>query len=116
MALKCVDCQSKKIVKRGFRYNQVGKKQKYQCIDCEHWFVEDDGFKRMRNKPIVIVRAIHMHNDGMSLFNVKNHLWQYEKIKASREAIRLWCKKYGNFLKSDKEKSKTKTQRKTAWR
>lgn len=115
MAIKCEKCGSKKFVKRGFRQNKVTKKQKYQCIDCKHWFIEDDGFKRMRNKPIVIVRAIHMHNDGMSLFDVKNHLWQYEKVKISREAIRIWGEKYSVFLKSDKIGSKTQTQRKPTW-
>lgn len=116
MKIICPECRSKSIVKRGFRYNKCSKKQKYQCVDCDCWFVEDDGFKRMRNKSIVIVRAIHMHNDGMSLFNVKNHLWQYDKVKVSREAIRKWCEKYGVFLKSDKERGKAKAKRKTAWR
>lgn len=116
MKINCPECKSNKIIMRGFRYNKLSKKQKYQCTDCEHWFVEDDGFKRMRHKPAVIVRAIHMHNDGMSLFNVKNHLWQYDKVNISREAIRLWGNKYGIFLKSTKEKSKTKIKRKTAFR
>ncbi len=109
MAIKCEKCGSNNVVKRGYRYNKASKKQKHQCIDCEHWFVEDDGFKRMRNKPIVIVRSIHMHNDGMSLFDVKNHMWQYEKVKISRESIRLWGEKYGSFLKSDKIRSKAQT-------
>lgn len=109
MKVNCPKCKSKRITRRGFRYNKCGKKQKYQCMNCNHWFVEDDGFKRMRHNSIVIVRAIHMHNDGMSLFNVKNHLWQYDKVKISREAIRKWCEKYGLFLKPTKIKSKTKT-------
>ncbi len=103
--MNCPSCKSKKIIKRGFRYNQVGKKQKYFCPKCDKWFVEDDGFKRMRHKSKIITRAIHMHNDGLSLFQVKNHLHQYDNIKVSGEAIRLWTKKYSNFLKSDKRKS-----------
>ena len=111
--MRCLNCKSEKIIKRGFRYNSVGKKQKYFCQKCDKWFVENDGFKRMRHDPKIIVRAIHMHNDGLSLFQVKNHLYQYDNVKVSGEAIRLWTKKYSIFLKSD-NKTKTKIKGKIA--
>ncbi|MBU0666481.1 MAG: hypothetical protein KKC26_03900 [Nanoarchaeota archaeon] len=109
MTVKCPNCKSDKIIKRGFRYNRVEKKQKYRCSKCDAWFIEDDGFKRMRNKAKIIVRAIHMHSDGLSLLQVKNHLYQYDNVRVSGEAIRLWTKKYSVFLKSDKGTSRTKT-------
>jgi hypothetical protein len=34
-----------------------------------------------------IVRAIHMHNDGLLLDDVRNHLRQYDGIKVTRQAI-----------------------------
>ena len=114
MIEKCPNCKSKNVFKRGFRYNKSGKKQKYLCDKCKHWFVENDGFKRMRHKPKIISRAIHMHNDGMSFTDVKNHLWQYDNVKVSREAVRKWHKKYSSFLKSDTSPSSAKTKGKTA--
>ena len=111
VTIKCPDCRTKRIIKRGWRYNKSGKKQKYICLECTHWFVEDDGFKRMRHDPKIIVRAIHMHNDGLSLFQVRNHLNQYDNVEVSGEAIRLWTKKYSIFLKSDKS-IRTKAKRK----
>lgn len=75
MKIKCLFCKKLSGVKQGYRKNKTGKKQKYQCLNCKKWFVIDDGFKRMRNKSKIIVRAIHMHNDGLSLFQVQNHLW-----------------------------------------
>ena len=102
MNIKCPFCKSKKIIKRGYRHNKIGKKQKYLCADCEKWFVEDDGFKRMRFKKEIIVKAIHQHIDGFSLFKVQYHLWQHDGIKVSRKTILLWTKKYSIFLKSGK--------------
>ena len=99
MTISCPSCKSKYVRKRGFRYNNVGKKQKYLCSKCGKWFVEDDGFKRMRNDPQIITRAIHMHSDGLSLMQVKNHLYQYDNIDVSSEAVRLWAKKFSLFLK-----------------
>lgn len=102
MRTKCPFCKKLSAVKQGYRKNKSRKKQKYQCFNCKKWFVIDDGFKRMRNKSKIIVRAIHMHNDGLSLFQVQNHLYQYDNVKVSREAIRKWIKKYSVFLKSSK--------------
>lgn len=100
--MKCPKCGGENISKRGKRYNKSGEKQLYLCNDCHRKFIESDGFERMRYDKKNIVRAMHMHNDGLSLFQVRNHLWQYDGIKVSRETIRQWTKKYSNFLKSDK--------------
>lgn len=99
MSLKCPKCKSKDVRKRGFRINKIGEKQKYQCYKCKKWFVEDDGFKRMRYNKKDIARAIHLHNEGLSLFQVKDHLWQHDGVKVTRETINRWTKKYSVFLK-----------------
>ena len=97
----CEYCSLSKVVKKGFRHNKSGKKQKYFCNSCKKWFVVDDGFKRMRNKPEVIVRAIHQYADGFSLGKVKNHLHQHDKTNVSRWAIRKWVVKYEKMLKKN---------------
>lgn len=97
----CEYCSSKKIVKKGFRHNTSGNKQKYFCHDCERWFVPDDGFKRMRTNPKVIVRAIHQYADGFSLGKVKNHLNQHDSTKVTRWTIRTWVVKYEHLLKKN---------------
>lgn len=96
-------------MKRGFRYNKVGKKQKYLCRDCQQWFVKDDGFKRMRYKPKDIVRVVSLRNDGLSLLRTQDHIWQHDGVKVTRRTISQWTKKYSSFLKSDKKEGKTKT-------
>ena len=114
MNVKCPFCKSKEVMKRGYRYNKICKKQKYLCSDCKKWFVEDDGFKRMRFKKEIIVKAIHQHIDGFSLFKVQYHLWQHEGVKVTRETINRWTKKYSVFLKSDTRESPAKAKRKIA--
>ena len=100
--MKCSKCKSKDVVKRGKNHNKSGIKQIYLCKNCNNNFVEPDGFEGMRYKKEDIVRAIHLHNEGLSLFQVKDHLWQHDGIKVSRKTILLWTKKYSIFLKSDK--------------
>ncbi len=109
MVQKCVFCGSLSMVKNGLRKRKIRTKQSFLCLKCGKQFVEPDGFERMRYKPRDIARAIHMRNDGFSLFQVQYHLWQHDGVKVSRETIRSWCKKYGVFLKSNKKTSKSKT-------
>jgi len=97
----CEKCGSSHIAKKGLRYNRANKKQKYQCLSCHHWFIEDDGFKRMRNKPEIIARAIHQYADGFSLGKVKNHLNQHDNTEISRWTIRKWVVKYEKLLKKN---------------
>jgi len=97
--MKCPKCKSENISKRGKRYNKSGEKQLYLCNKCKRKFVEQNGFERMRNKKEIISRAVHLHNEGLSLFQVKDHLWQHDGVKVTRETINRWTKKYSLFLK-----------------
>ena len=99
----CEYCGSKNIVKKGFRHNASGKKQKFFCHNCKKWFVHDDGFKRMRTKPEHIVRALHEYADGASLKKVKVHLSQHDNVKVTRWAIRKWVVKYSYLLKKTRK-------------
>ena len=110
MSKNCPKCHSKHLLKKGFRKNLSGKKQKYQCFDCKAWFIDDNGFSKMRFKPVIIVRAIHMHEDGMSLSKVQNHLWQHDNVKVTRWTISEWTKKYSVFLKSTPSSGKSNNQ------
>lgn len=37
----CPSCQSERVKREGFKYTRTGKKQRLQCSDCGHWFLED---------------------------------------------------------------------------
>lgn len=100
--MKCLKCKSNKVVKRGKRYNKSGVKQRFLCCRCKSIFIKKDGFERMRNNKKIITKAIHLHNEGLSLFQVTNYLWQHEGVKVTRRTISQWIKKYSVFLKSNK--------------
>ena len=111
LALKCDNCGSNDVAKKGFRYNKIGKKQKYFCHACGSWFVPDDGFKKMRHLPEDVVRAVHLHDDGLSLSKVQNQMWQHDGVKVTRWTIAEWHKKFGVFLKSAKRTSHASNKR-----
>lgn len=110
-SFQCLECNSSAFVKRGMRKNKIGIKQRYRCNACRSTFVEPDGFERMRHKPEDIVRATHLHNEGLSLFKTKDHLYQHDNVNVTRRTISQWTKKYSFFLKSIIPRSKTKAKR-----
>lgn len=114
-SFNCPNCNASDIVMRGKRYNKSGIKQIYRCNECRSAFVEPNGFERMRHKKEVIVRAVHQHIDGMSLFKTQYHLWQHDAVKVTRKTIGDWTKKYSNFLKSASPMREAKTKRKAAF-
>ena len=116
MPLECPFCSSGDVIRRGKRLNESVVRQRYSCKSCNKRFVKDDGFKKMRHRPTVIARAIHMHQDGMSFFTVQNHLWQHDNTKVSRQTLWKWEKKYSDFLKSATARGKTNNQRTRARR
>lgn len=97
--MKCPKCKGKNIIKRGKRYNHSDTKQLYQCMKCNLTFMKHNGFERMRHNKKIISRAIHLHNEGLSLFQVQDHLWQHDGVKVTRRTISNWGKKYSIFLK-----------------
>lgn len=115
VSLNCPNCRSKKIIKRGKRYNLSGEKQLFICKKCEKTFVTPDGFERMRHKPQDIVRAVSLRNDGFSLWRTKDHIWQHDGVKVTKRTISKWTNKYSIFLKSDTFASSAKAKRKTAF-
>ena len=98
----CPKCKSWDVVKRGKRYNKSGAKQRFLCNKCKSIFIKKDGFERMKNNKKIIAKAIHLHNEGLSLFQIKNYLNQHENVSVTRRTISQWIKKYSLFLKSSK--------------
>lgn len=112
MGQLCVFCHSSNVVCNGLRHRKVRTKQSFLCRSCDRQFVEPDGFERMRHTPEIIVRAVHQHEDGLSLSKVQNHLYQHDNVQVTRWTISKWEKKYSLFLKSAAFASATHHQRK----
>jgi transposase-like protein len=97
--VKCPLCKSsEKVVKSGFRYNDSGKKQRFQCNSCNHLFVKDDGFWKMKHKPKIIAEALSCKKRGMPYEEVSKHFKEYKKADVSAVTIYNWVKKYGKPL------------------
>jgi putative transposase len=92
---KCKYCGSEKIVKNG----KVKGKQVHKCKTCGKRFFLNGKFARMKNDKSVIVTALNLYFDGLSLRKTQQNLKQIFGEKVTQVTILNWIKKYANLVK-----------------
>ena len=95
----CTNCKAEHIKKDGFRITENrGKIQRYECLECSHRFVLDDGFFRMRNSPLKITQSVDLFYRGASTRGVQGHLAMFFPHNASNVSVYNWVVKYSKMI------------------
>ncbi len=93
--IECSTCSSENIKKDGLRKTEKrGKIQRYRCKNCNHRFVVDDGFYRMRNNENIITMSIDMYISNLSSRKMRNQLSRHLNTKISHMSILDWVRRY----------------------
>jgi len=107
--IKCPECDSIKINKRGFRFTENREKiQRYFCKDCKHRFVLDNPFYRMRNKEQIITQTMDLYYSGMSFRKIAQHLQRFFPKDVNASTIYRWIIKYVPIITNFTEEQKIK--------
>jgi transposase-like protein/predicted RNA-binding Zn-ribbon protein involved in translation (DUF1610 family) len=93
--MPCKYCGSEKIVKDG----KVKSKQVYKCKDCGHRFYENARFAKMKADKSLIITALNLYYDGLSLRKTQRNLEQIFGETFSQVTILNWIKKYSKLVK-----------------
>ena len=93
--MRCKYCGSESLIKKGF----VNKKQLYKCKDCGHRFYLNGKFVRMKADKNLIVTALNLYYDGLSLKKAQRNLEQIFGERISQVTILNWIKKYSKLVK-----------------
>jgi transposase-like protein len=102
----CPECKSKNVRKWGIRKTQYGTIQRYACHNCNHTFVVDKGFCRMKNSPETITLTLDLYFKGLSDRKIVDHLKQFHNVIVVHTTIIRWIKKYLKLLSKYSEKYK----------
>ncbi len=109
MCVKCSNCKSEDVVKRGFSMTQKrGKQQRFLCKKCKHTFLVDSGFWKMKNKEEIIVMCVDMYLSNLSSRKMMNQLKRHFSIEVCHTTIQRWVKKYINKVSDFVKKIKPK--------
>lgn len=93
--MQCKYCGSEKVVKDG----KVKGKQVYKCKECGHRFYENTKFARMKADKNLIVTALNLYYDGLSLRKTQRNLEQIFGETFSQVTILNWIRKYSKLVK-----------------
>lgn len=90
----CKYCGSEKIVKNG----KVAGKQIFKCKDCSHRFYDNEQFSRMKVRKHVIIAALNLYFDGLSVRKTKTQLENILGEKVNSSTIWRWMDKYTKMV------------------
>jgi len=106
--IQCPKCSSKEVTKRGFRYTETREKiQKHFCKSCNHRFVLDNPFFRMRNHEKKITLCLDLYYSGLSLRKIAKHLKSFYPNNSNPSTIYRWIMKYVGVMANFTDKQKT---------
>jgi putative transposase len=100
----CPICKSLNVVKRGIRKTAFGEVQRYGCLDCNHRFVVDKGFSRMKHSPESITLTLDLYFKGLSDRKIVDHLKQFHNVTVVHSTVIRWIRKYLKLLSKYAEK------------
>lgn len=102
----CTICKSQNVVKRGIRKTGYGTVQRYGCNNCNHRFVVDMGFCRVKYDPKIIMLTLDLYFKGVSLRKISDHIQQFHGRKVCQTTPMRWIQKYMKLLSKYAEKYK----------
>ncbi len=86
----CPYCGSKETVMKGFRYNKTGAVRLRLCKDCNRRF-KDGLIAESKGANITLsLIAFDLHCKGVSLRDIRNHIWQIYCIEKSVSTLHRW--------------------------
>ncbi len=95
----CLYCGSESIVKIGMRHNLKGDAQRYLCRVCNHKFVKNEGFEKVKASPKAITIALDLYFKGVSQRKIVEHLKMFENVKVTQPGVLKWIRKYIELMK-----------------
>ena len=89
----CPRCGSSEVVKRGLKYNKGGSMQIYWCRNCDRRFVDTPTGTRGGTMAAIGLIALDLHFKGVSLRNIRDHLWQIYNVSKPISTLQFWVTK-----------------------
>ena len=96
----CPICMSTTVKQRGVRKNLNGTIPRYYCPSCNHWFVVDEGFAKMRHDAKIITLVLDSYFRGLSARKIQEQLWQFYGLRIHHKTVFNWIRKYVPLLET----------------
>jgi len=95
---KCPRCGSNETTMKGFRYNKTGAIRLRKCKICKKRFKDDLMLESNGNNTALAIIALDLHYKGLSLRDIKNHIWQVYCIDKPVSTLHRWIVKLTEIM------------------
>jgi transposase-like protein/predicted RNA-binding Zn-ribbon protein involved in translation (DUF1610 family) len=89
----CPYCGSNDVLRDGSRKNKFGIVQIYLCSTCGRKFREGIGGEVKGRKALFMLLALDLFCKGVSLRDIRNHIWQIYNVTVPTSTIHSWVVK-----------------------
>jgi transposase-like protein len=93
--VRCKHCAFKVVIRWGKRDG----KQRFRCKNCGHTFLDDDCLPRTRTKEDIIVTALDLYFDGLSVRKIQRFIAKNFGVRVSQVTIWKWVQRYVEIVK-----------------
>lgn len=93
--MKCPECKSRDVIKKGKRKTRYKLEQVYYCKNCKKRFVK----KRLKDKmypPKVVINAINYYNLGYTLEEASRLTNRRFKVKTPKSSLHNWVTEFSD--------------------
>jgi transposase-like protein len=90
---ECPHCGSKESTMKGFRYNKTGAVRLRKCKQCKKRFTDGLMVESKGNNTTLKLVAFDLHVKGLSIRDIRNHIWQIYCIRKSVSTLHRWIAK-----------------------
>ena len=93
-------CGSERVIKAGKTKRKYVTRQGYRCKESRHYFVERDGFEGRHYPGKVISQVLYLYVAGLSLFRIREFMWQNHDYRPADSTILDWVRAYSKTLET----------------
>lgn len=97
--VKCPQCGSDRIIRKGLIHKKSFSSQRYMCKNCKHKFTDKREHKGLKGNPLAMVIATDLFFKGLSLRSIEDHFKRVYTLDISYPTIYRWIKRYIQQLK-----------------
>jgi transposase-like protein len=87
--VRCDQCNSLNVIKRGKRKTKSGIRQRYECKECGRRFTNEPIKHRKANTKLIAL-SMDLYYKGLSLRKIADTIEQFYGISLHHETIRIW--------------------------
>jgi len=87
--IRCDQCNSNRVVKRGHRKTKQGLRQTYMCKECGKRFTLEP-IKHRKATTKLIALCMDLYFKGLSLRKIADTIFQFYGVNVHHDTVRVW--------------------------